>query len=209
MGYLRHFTGLAYRRLRPKPAPEPRDAVGHPARTYPQYSIGVHTYGSSIRIFRDAAEHTLTIGDYCSLAEGTTFWVGGGHRTDWVTTYPFNMFHDEFAHIEGHPVSRGDVIIGNDVWTGFESVIMSGVTVGHGAVIGARSVVTRDVPPYTIVAGVPAKIIRKCFDDEIIARLLEIAWWDWDEASVDAAVPLLQSDDIAAFIAQVDEGHLP
>lgn len=106
-------------------------------------------------------------------------------------------------------MSRGDIIIGNDVWTGFECLIMSGVTVGDGAVIGARSVVTHDVPPYTIVAGSPARVIRRRFDEAIITRLLEIAWWGWDEASVEAAVPFLQSGDIDGFIAEVDAGRLP
>lgn len=212
MGYARHLAGKAYRKVRPKPlpaAPEVLPSVGQPARDYPVFAIGPHTYGNNVRVFRDAMHHTLTIGDYCSLGEGTTFWVGGGHRTEWVTTYPFNTLYREFSHIEGHPVSRGDVVVGSDVWTGFESLIMSGVTIGHGAVIGTRSVVTKDVEPYTIVAGSPAKVIRKRFDDATIARLLEIAWWDWDEESVFAAVPLLQSDDMQGFFDAVDAGRLP
>lgn len=209
MGRLRHYAGLAYRKARPKVPEEVLWPVGQPARDYPEYSIGAHTYGAKIRIRHDAIEHTLRIGDYCSLAEDTTFWVGGGHRTEWVTTYPFNALYRRFHDIEGHPVSRGDITVGNDVWTGFESLIMSGVTIGDGAVIGARSVVTRDVPAYTIVGGVPAKVIRPRFDDATIARLQEIAWWEWDEESVMAAVPLLQNDDIAAFIAEVDAGRLP
>ena len=95
-------------------------------------------------------------------------------------TYPFNALFSEGAHITGHPSSKGDIVIGNDVWIGYQSCILSGVTIGNGAIIGAKSVVTKDVPPYAIVAGNPAKFIRYRFPQETIDKLENLAWWDWD-----------------------------
>ena len=89
--------------------------------------------------------------------------------------------------------NKGDIIIGNDVWIGYEAVILSGITIGDGAIIGTRAVVTKDVPPYTIVGGVPAKPIRKRFDDVTIARLLELKWWDWSEERIKANLEIIQS----------------
>ena len=92
--------------------------------------------------------------------------------------------------------NRGDIVVGNDVWIGYEAVILAGVTIGDGAVIGARAVVTKDVPPYTIVGGVPARPIRKRFSDENIARLLELKWWDWPEERIAANLEAIQSGEI-------------
>lgn len=95
--------------------------------------------------------------------------------------------------------SKGDTVIGNDVWIGYEAVIMPGVTIGDGAIIGTRAVVTGNVPPYTIVGGVPAKPIRKRFDDATIEKLEAMRWWDWDEEKIKRSIPLIQSGDIAAL----------
>ncbi|HEX5127349.1 MAG TPA: CatB-related O-acetyltransferase, partial [Rhodocyclaceae bacterium] len=127
---------------------------------YPQYSIGRGTYGDDLLVRNWNEGTTLRIGNYCSIAAGVKIYLGGEHRTDWVTTYPFSALWPEAAHIEGHPRSKGDVTIGNDVWIGTEAMILSGVTIGDGAVIGARAVVSRDVPPYAIVAGNPASVVR-------------------------------------------------
>ncbi len=89
--------------------------------------------------------------------------------------------------------NKGDIVVGNDVWIGYEAVILAGVTIGDGAIIGARAVVTRDVPPYTIVGGVPAKPIRKRFDEDTIARLLELRWWDWPEERIAQNIPAIQT----------------
>lgn len=138
---------------------------------------------------------SLFIGKFCSIAEQVTIFLGGEHRTDWVTTYPFNYFLAEHAANRGHPKTKGDVVIGNDVWIGMGATILSGVRIGDGAVIGARALVSKDVPPYAIVAGNPAKVIRRRFADGVINRLLEIRWWDWPIPQIEAAIPLLLASD--------------
>lgn len=100
----------------------------------------------------------------------------------------------------GHPTTRGDVVIGNDVWLGYKFTVMSGVTIGHGAIVAAGAIVTKDVPPYAIVGGIPAQVIRYRFDKKQIDDLLSIAWWDWDEEKIHNAMPLLLSRDIEEFI---------
>ena len=110
------------------------------------------------------------------------------------------MFYESAKHIKAHPVSKGDVVIGNDVWIGRGVVILSGVRVGNGAVIGAGAVVTKDVPPYAIVAGNPARIIRYRFSPEQIEELEQIAWWSWPDKEIERAIPLLLSSDIEAFL---------
>ena len=127
--------------------------------------------------------------------------LGGEHRTDWVTTYAFTHLFPEATGFKGHPRTKGDVVIGNDVWIGYEALILSGVRVGNGAVIAARSIVTRDVEPYSIVAGNPARHIRFRFDEAAVKALEEIAWWDWPMDKIKEAWPLLLADDVKAFIA--------
>jgi chloramphenicol O-acetyltransferase type B len=184
--------------------PEPAQML---AERFPQFDIGRGSYGDlSVQAFGEGA--SLRVGAYCSVAAGVQVFLGGEHRTDWVTTYPFNVIDRRFADITGHPRTRGDVVIGNDVWLGREAMIMSGVTIGDGAVVGARAVVARDVPPYGIVAGNPAKLIRTRFSETIVMRLLEIRWWEWPEDRVSRAIRDLQSDDIEAFIRKVDRGLL-
>lgn len=148
----------------------------------PCATVGNYTYGNPTIMHWGEPTH-LYLGKFTSIAGEVTIFLGGNHRVDWVTTYPFSvLFKDvwpEAAKIEGHPTSNGDVIIGNDVWIGFGSTILSGITVGDGAVIAANSLVTKNVPPYAIVGGNPAKLIKYRFDDQTIQRLLELAWWDW------------------------------
>jgi virginiamycin A acetyltransferase len=125
----------------------------------------------------------LYIGKFCSIAMGTRFFMGGAmHECQGATTYPFGIFDEEWARISGtqFPFNvKGDTVIGNDVWFGFESVVMPGVKIGNGAVIGTRAVVTKDVEPYAIVVGSPAKIVKKRFSDESIEKMEKISWWDW------------------------------
>jgi len=141
----------------------------------------------------------LRIGSFCSLARKVTIFLGGDHRIDWVTTYPFMHFRESARHVEGHPRTKGDVVIGNDVWIGYGATILSGVRIGNGAVVGACSVVTRDVPAYGIVAGNPAKLLRHRFSEETIRLLEQLAWWDWPDADLDRAMPLLLSGDVVSL----------
>jgi acetyltransferase-like isoleucine patch superfamily enzyme len=150
----------------------------------------------------------LEIGNYCSFAADIRIFLGGEHRSDWISTYPFNALEPAFFHIEGHPRSKGDVLIGNDVWIGRAAVILSGVRIGNGAVVGAYSVVTKNVPDYAIVAGNPARVVRMRFSPETVARLQEIEWWNWPDERVRAAVPYLQSDRIDEFLQLVAESAL-
>lgn len=177
------------------------------AKRYPEHRIGRGSYGD-LEVVSFGERTSLTIGRYCSFAHGAKVMLGGEHRSDWVTTYPFSAVDQRFAGIEGHPKSKGDVRIGNDVWVAREALILSGVTIGDGAVIGARAVVSRDVAPYTIVAGNPAVEIRPRFPAEIVERLKRIAWWDWSEDRVERAMPQLLSTDIDAFLAAAESGSL-
>jgi hypothetical protein len=128
--------------------------------------------------------------------------MGGNHRTDYVTSYPFASFLDwpEVPGVSIVPETRGNVIIGNDVWICSHATIMSGVTIGDGAVIGAHAVVSKNVPPYAVVVGNPGKVLMKRFTEDVIQELLEIRWWDWPKEQVKLLLPLLLSKDIGRFI---------
>ena len=166
---------------------------------YAQYHIGEGTYGTP-RVLSWDKSTSLFIGKYCSFAEGVTILLGGEHRIDWVTTYPFNVLFPEARAFTGHPTTKGNVVIGNDVWIGTDALILSGVHVADGAVVAARSVVTRDVAPFSIVGGNPARHIKFRFPDETINHLLAIAWWDWPRETIVGALPLLLSGNIDAFV---------
>ena len=136
----------------------------------------------------------LIIGKYCSIACGAKFmFTSGNHKKSSLSTYPFPLFFEEWDLERNHVTdawdNEGDIIVGNDVWIGYEAVIMQGVHIGDGAIIAARAVVTKDVPAYTIVGGVPAKEIKKRFSSEIIKRLMEIQWWNWDENRIRKNLP--------------------
>lgn len=143
----------------------------------------------------------LSIGKFCSIACGAKFlFNSANHTLSSLATYPFPLFFEEWGLEKGGVTvswdNKGDIVIGNDVWIGYEAVIMAGVTIGDGAIIGTRAVVTKDVPPYTIAGGIPAKAIRKRYSEETIAALLELKWWDWPE------------DQIARNIHAIQTGHL-
>ena len=144
-------------------------------------TIGPYTYGFEFcRVFGHRGK-SLSIGSFCSIARETKIFLGANHRTDWITTFPFgHQFIEEFGgpDTEGHPSSNGNVSIGNDVWIGYGATIMSGVTIGDGAVVAANAHVVKNVLPYEIVGGNPAQQIRFRFNQEIIALLLELRWWD-------------------------------
>ena len=168
-----------------------------------KYSIGTHTYIGDINISdphdmlrccelytcnHDDVTSNLKIGRYCSIAKDVKFLLGGYHPIDCISTYPF------FKDIQGshcNNIKRNELIIGNDVYIGIGSRILSGITIGDGAVIGAYSVVTKDVEPYTVVGGNPAKFIKKRFSDDVIKELIDIKWWNYDESIIRTIYPLL------------------
>lgn len=143
----------------------------------------------------------LIIGKFCSIACSAKFlFNSGNHKMASLSTYTFPLFFEEWD-LEKENVAqawdqKGDIIIGTDVWIGYEAVILSGVTIGDGAVIGCRAVVTKDIPPYTIVGGVPAKPIRKRFDEETIKELQKIKWWDWPEEKIAGKIPAIQAGNL-------------
>ena len=146
----------------------------------------------------------LIIGRFCSIACGARFlFTSGNHALKSLSTYTFPIFFDEWGldakNIRDAWDNKGDTVIGNDVWIGYEAIIMPGVKIGDGAIVGTRAVVTGDVPPYTIVGGVPARPIRKRFDDETIRRLEALRWWDWDEEKLRRNLSVIQSGDLAAL----------
>lgn len=166
---------------------------------FPQFDIGRGTYGiPKIRSWREGP--TLRIGSFCSIAAGVQIFLGGEHRPDWVTTYPFSLFWEEARHIEGHPRVKGDVVIGSDVWIGTDAMILSGVTIGDGAILGAGAVVAKSIPPYGIAVGNPAHVVRMRFDEETIDRLLTLQWWSWDDEKIKRFLPLMLSDDPHPFL---------
>lgn len=144
----------------------------------------------------------LIIGKFCSIACGTKFlFNSANHAMASLSTYPFPLFFEEWG-LEKNDITeswdnKGNIIIGNDVWIGFEAVILAGVTIGDGAIIGTRAVVTKDVPPYTIMGGVPAKPIRKRFDNATISKLLKIKWWDWSEEKITQNIHAIKTGNIA------------
>ena len=161
---------------------------------------GEGSYGEPT-IREDYHDTQLHVGAYCSIAAEVTVFLGGAHRTDWVTSSPLRVVNDLPGRDEdGHPKTKGDVVLQNDVWIARGATILSGVTLHNGSAVGACSVVTKDVPPYAIVAGNPARVVRYRFEPQIVESLQRIAWWDWSREKVLDNVNLLCSDDIWSFI---------
>jgi acetyltransferase-like isoleucine patch superfamily enzyme len=159
--------------------------------------MGRHSYGEPEVIAYRGNNGRVIVGPFVSIAADVRFLVGGNHRTDIITTSPMHTLG--VPPPEGHNSTRGDVTVGPDVWIGRGATIMAGVTIGAGAVIAACSVVVRDVPPYMIVGGNPAQSIRRRFSDRDCEKLLALAWWDWPDDQITAALPLLRSADIDAL----------
>jgi chloramphenicol O-acetyltransferase type B len=160
-----------------------------------------HSFDDCARfLLPDEGADKLIIGSFCSIGSGAAFIMAGnqGHRNDWISTFPF-FWMPEVAAFEGALNgyrAAGDTVVGNDVWIGSEAIVMPGISIGDGAVIGTRAVVTRDVAPYTIVGGNPASVIRPRFEKDLIAHLLKLRWWDWPDEQLRDAMPILCSGDI-------------
>ncbi|PVZ20655.1 MULTISPECIES: CatB-related O-acetyltransferase [unclassified Pseudomonas] len=172
--------------------------------TYPSYSFGTGTYGNpTVHDWHEGA--TLKVGAYTSIAGGVQIYLGGHHRTDWISCYPFPAKMDEMAHITDFGGTHGDVTIGNDCWICSNVSILSGVTVGDGAVIAAGAVVSRDVAPYEIVGGVPARHIRWRFEQDQRELLQTAQWWQWPLDEIRTVAPLLCSNDFEGFARYLAE----
>lgn len=163
-------------------------------------TIGEFSYGFPRFVLWQESER-IEVGRFCSIAEQVTILGGGEHNSDWITTYPLRMaFNLPEANKDGHPKTKGPTRIGNDVWIGFRSIILSGVTVGDGSVIGAGSVVTKDIKPYSVVCGNPAKLIRFRFSEDEIRKLLKIKWWNWPTKMIQQNVDILCSNKIEELL---------
>ena len=143
----------------------------------------------------------LIIGRFCSIACGAKFlFTSANHTMKSLSTYPFPIFFEEWGldikNVASAWDNKGDIVVGSDVWIGYEAVILSGVHIGDGAIIGARAVVTRNVPPYTIVGGIPAKEIKKRFDEETIKKLLQTEWWNWPVKKVRQFLPQIMNGEV-------------
>lgn len=145
----------------------------------------------------------LMIGKFCAIATGVKFIMNGAsHKMSGFSTYPFNIFGNGWERVTPEPQElpfKGDTVIGNDVWLGYEAMIMPGVQIGDGAIVAAKSVVTSNVPPYTIVGGNPARLIRQRFSDEVVRELLAIAWWSWDIEKITRNLEKIVSADLDAL----------
>lgn len=197
----------AERRLRKIPALErgrARFELHYPG----MYSWGIGSYGLP-RIHDWNEGSTLKIGAFCSIATNVQIFLGGHHHTEWVTTYPFPTMLATTEPAPPSGFSRGDVVIGNDVWLCTDSIVLSGVRIGDGAVVSAGAVVTRDVEPYSIVAGNPARHVRWRFDEATRAALLEVAWWDWPVEEIAGIASMLCSSDVDALLAYARQRQAP
>lgn len=166
------------------------------------------SYGGLHVVYNDRDPGRLVIGAFCSFADGAVVLLGGEHNPNWVTTFPFCDFEGFGGVQPGHPKPMGDVTIGNDVWVAREALILAGTTIGDGAVIGARAVVSGSVAPYSIMVGNPARRAGSRFPQPIVERLLKIRWWDWPRERIERAAKVLMSPDVATFCDAVEQGRI-
>lgn len=166
-------------------------------------SIGAGSYGNPMIATFGFDRTNLHIGKYSSIGARTLFVLGGEHPIRKVSTFPFRIrFGMEGAGSDGHPSSKGDIVVGNDVWIGTRSTILSGVCIGDGAVVAAGSVVVKNVAPYSIVGGNPARVVGFRFTDNQIDALLSIEWWNWPQSDILGSVDLLSDESVDEFIAR-------
>ncbi len=177
------------------------------------WTIGAHSYGRPTVLEPEMAR--LHVGRFCSIGPDVTIALGN-HRTDLVTTYPFKaiagitgggLWGEALTCADDH-ATRGDVILGDEVWLGTGCLILSGVTIGNGAVVGAGSVVRRDVQPYAIVTGDPATVARYRFDEKTISRLMRVNWWSWSDERIAHFLPLILGDDITSFLDAAEKSPI-
>lgn len=169
---------------------------------YPDCIVGTGTYGVP-EVIEFGDDSILRIGSYTSIASGVRILLGGEHRTDWLSTYPFPAMISGLEDIKDYSRSKGDVVIGSDCWICTGATILSGVTIGHGAIVAAGAMVTRDVPPFAVVGGNPCKFIRLRFDQQVCEQLLQAAWWEWPMEEVKSVASLLSGSDLATFLEYV------
>jgi len=182
-----------------------RNLVFH-GSTQPKLNIGAHTYANGLTIYCWNSDFELSIGKYCSIADNVTVIAGGEHHMEWVSTYPFaDRWKLVSEKEQPKALDKGEIKIGNDVWVGHGATILSGVIIGDGAVIGAMAVVTKNVEPYSVVAGNPAKFIKRRFPDSIVESLIKIKWWDWSENKIQESQELFQNPE--AFILKYGAGN--
>ncbi|MGD6809360.1 MAG: CatB-related O-acetyltransferase [Candidatus Bathyarchaeia archaeon] len=174
---------------------------------FQDYQVGRFTYASARPyVWSFPTGGKLKIGSFCSIASGVNILLGGEHTSDWITTYPFSEIFPEYDRPK--KVTKGDVTIGSDVWIGMNVIILSGVHIGDGAIIGAGAVVSKDVQPYSVVAGIPAREIKKRYDPKTIEKLLKLKWWNWSLKKIKENMDLLLSDRIDEFIARNTDSNI-
>lgn len=171
--------------------------------TYYDDFENVENFEKNVKYHFDFIGDKLVIGKFCMIASNATFIMNGAnHLTDAITSYPFAIFGQDWVNAMDNKTypQKGDIVIGNDVWIGYNATILAGVSIGHGAIIAANATVTKDVEPYSIVGGSPAQLIRKRFPNETIAKLLAIAWWDWDLEKITRNVQHLTGNDLDQLV---------
>ncbi|QKC94102.1 CatB-related O-acetyltransferase [Mesorhizobium sp. NZP2298] len=175
-----------------------------PLPPLPGVEIGRHTYGLSKRSFFVPHENVpVRIGSFCSIGPDVLFICAAEHRVDTATTFPIQFVKGKIRNAPGTG-GKGPITVGHDVWIGARSIILAGVAIGNGAIIGAGSIVTRDVPPYAVAFGNPARVIRYRFQPEIIERLQALEWWNWSDDLIGERVELLTATDVDRFLSMVE-----
>jgi len=172
--------------------------------------FGKYSYGKPTILFESSGTK-LYVGNFCTIADNVKIFLGGDHNTNWITTYPFGHINKKTFNLfngSGHPTTKGDVFIGNDVCIGSNTTIISGIKIGDGSIIYANSHVVKDVEPYSLVEGNPAKHIKYRFTKEQIDELLKIKWWDWPDEQINKFVPLLCNENIDNFIQTFNNNNI-
>lgn len=169
--------------------------------TYYDDPDDVYNFEKNVLYLFEFMGDKLIIGQFCQIATGVRFIMNGGnHAMNGVSTYPFKVFGQSWGNAPINVVSKGDTVIGNDVWIGNSATIMQGVNIGHGAIVGTNALVTKHVEPYSIVGGNPAKLIRKRFDDKTIELLLDLAWWDWSMDKINTHLDDIINGNVDALV---------